>query len=398
MVRREVRQEPPDGRPRRDPDPTNASSGYHLRVDSRPPPTPDRRVYPVTTWSHLVSLLERPRPRLLALAGGCVVLALVAAEAALRLFGAYPPPPAPPRVVRWAHLYEAYPPHGYRLVPSRVAAYDYPPAAPRRLVARSNRDGFRGTELGAGPAERRLVVIGDSFVFGEGVAEGERFTDLLAASGIVGAVDNLGLPGFGADLMLRAWETAGGDLRPAAVALCLYTDDFRRVRPFYAGVGFPIPRFALKDGRLVDIPYPNLAGYHRLHGVQLLRHALWTRFGRVEALNGAILDRLLGDVRRREARLGVVFLPGTADTLGDRRRRRWLGNWASRHSVPFLDLTATIHGVSRRHRGARDDVFIAENPHWNPTGHSLAARAMEPFVRRLLGAPPELGRHPGVAP
>lgn len=345
-----------------------------------------------------MTLLQRHRLARLAALATSTLLALAAGEAVLRLTGSYPPPPSPPRVARWGYLFEPYPPHGYRLVPSRRASYDYPPTAPRRLEVRSNRDGFRGRELGAGPAQGRLLVIGDSFVFGDGVSEEERFTERLEAAGVASAVDNLGMTGFGPDLMLRAFETAGAGLRPDAVLLCLYTDDFRRVRPFYAGVGFPIPRFALVGGRLVDRPYPSLPWWRQLHGTQLVRDLLWTHTGRLEALNGAILDRFRDGVRERGSRLGVVFLPGTADTLGDRRRRRWLSGWATRRSVPFLDLTARIHAVSRRHTGARDDVFLPGNPHWNPAGHALAAEALAPLVRRLLGAPPDLRREPEGPP
>ena len=78
------------------------------------------------------------------------------------------------------------------------------------------------------------------------------------------------MTGFGPDLMLRALEDVELPLRPAVVVLVMYTDDFRRVRPDYAGLGFEIPRFVVRSGHLVSIDYP--------------RHAAWTRWSTVTAV------------------------------------------------------------------------------------------------------------------
>jgi hypothetical protein len=148
-------------------------------------------------------------------------------------------------------------PWGYRLWPSRVFEHRYPPKGPNIVKVVSNSDGFRSArEFGDADPRERVVVLGDSLVFGEGVDESERFTDVMEQGSPDRRIDNLGMIGYGPDLMLRAFEAVGMWARPDLVVVSIYTDDLRRVAPYYAGVGFPIPRFVLRDGELTTIDYP----------------------------------------------------------------------------------------------------------------------------------------------
>src|SRR5713101_8279050 len=64
------------------------------------------------------------------------------------------------------------------------------------------------------------------------------------------------MSGWGIDLMVRAVEKIVLTARPDVVVLAVYTDDLRRVRPYYQGQGFPIPRFRLDHDTLVSGPHP----------------------------------------------------------------------------------------------------------------------------------------------
>src|SRR5262249_54013217 len=147
-----------------------------------------------------------------------------------------------------ANVFQRWDPYGYRLWPSRSIAHRYPLDAPRAVTLNSNADGFRSRrEFESRDGRPRIVGLGDSMGCGEGVEEQARFPELLGAAEPAGRVDNLGMVGFGPDLMLRALETVGLDPPPAVVILAMFTDDPRRVAPPYQGVGFPLPRFALRD-------------------------------------------------------------------------------------------------------------------------------------------------------
>jgi len=188
-------------------------------------------------------------------------------------------------------------------------------------------------------------------------------------------VDNLGMTGWGVDLMVRAYEKLSRRSRPNVVVLGFYTDDFRRLGPYYSGQGYSFPKFQLKNDELVDVPFPAPPSlWARLRLVQAAQQISW-RFTRNQyALNGALLDRLRGDMGRDTA-LGVVFLPGRGDTPEDQERRAFLAAWCQRTQTPFLDLSATIHGPDV------EAAFIPGNPHLSERGHRLAGEAIHGFLQ-----------------
>jgi hypothetical protein len=316
-------------------------------------------------------MLMRRRSLAVIVSLACSVLC---AEAVLRFTGRLPIPPERIEPIR-PELYQAYEPYGYRVWPSRTLTYSYPKNNPRRLTVHSNRHGFRGArELDSEDTRPRLVVLGDSMVFGEGVEESERFTEQLEASEPAWRVDNLGMTGFGPDLMVRAFEHVGMALHPRRVILTIYTDDFRRVRPRYAGAGFRTPRYTLEGGRLVSIEYPRLRLWTRWSTTAAIREATWRLSGAEWKLNAAILDRFRDLAANGRFELVLLFLPGTSDTANDVERRTWLRDYAQRTNTAFLDLTDAIL------REDYDRVFIKDNFHLTAEGHRVVARALQSFL------------------
>lgn len=104
-------------------------------------------------------------------------------------------------------------------------------------IGRSNSQGFRDRErtaekTGPGP---RVIVLGDSFVWGIGVSYDETFTTLLERAleqAHPGAeVINLGVPGFEPDHYFHLLRHYGMGLRPDAVVLAFYVgNDIMRRR------------------------------------------------------------------------------------------------------------------------------------------------------------------------
>jgi hypothetical protein len=309
-----------------------------------------------------------------------LVVALAAGETLLRAAGKFEPPKNPPECGYWdPRICEMYAPaegYGYALRPSTTAAYDYPMVNPRRISVVSNRHGFRQSrELDETDGRRRLLVLGDSFVFGEGVEEGERFTDVLESMSPEWRVDNLGMTGWGPDLMLRALEVVGLDLRPDAVLLCLYTHDFRRVHPLYAGVGFRIPRFELRGGELATIPYPPPRLSQKLRVLWAMSPSRLSYESPMWDVHAAILDRFRALAAEHGFALYVAFLPGRSDDEADRERRGWLAGYCVASGVTFVDLTEPI--LER----PRNELFIAGgNPHWNAAGHRFVAGMLRPLL------------------
>ena len=304
-----------------------------------------------------------------------VLIGLAAVEVALRLGNLFRPPNDPPRPRR-ADLYQADERVGYRLWTSTKMCYRYPVSNGRVLSVNSNSDGFRSEREFDEPDSRtRIVVTGDSFVFGDGVEIRERLTEVLEGMEPGWRVDNLGMTGWGIDLMIRAVETIGPKARPDVVVLGIYTDDFTRQRPFYSGMGFPTPRFRLERGSLVSAPYPRLAWWKSLRVVQAAYQSYWRLVPDPHELNNALFDRFLAEAQRQEFMPVLMFIPGKYDGRVDSKRRRFLDQFAKEQGVAYLDLTEPIHGAGV------DNTYIRGNWHWNPAGHRIAALELHRLLK-----------------
>ena len=310
-----------------------------------------------------------------------ILIALVLVEATLRIFKLYEPPPS--RVsTRRPDLYQFDEKIGYRLWRSTATSDRYPATAPNVVPLVSNSDGFRSArEFDEVDSRQRILMIGDSFVFGVGVRAEERLTEVLESQMPGWRVDNLGMTGWGIDLMLRGLEHVGLKAQPDIIVLAVYTDDFRRLLPYYAGSGFEIPKYEVVDGALVSRPYPAATGWRRLHLIHVFYSIYWrlikerNRFD----LNEVLLDRFIEVAKINNSELVVLFIPGKGLTGEDRRRRAFLEIWAQRSEIPFLDLTDAIHSAGI------DKTYIKGNWHWNATGHSIAASELKYFLVDVTG-------------
>lgn len=130
--------------------------------------------------------------------------------------GLYRPPDTPITTAR-PDLYTADPHAGYTLWPSKVTTYRYPQTSDVAIPLVSNADGFRTSrEFDERDDRLRVLIVGDSFVFGQGVWAEERVTKQLEALQPQWRVDNMGMTGWGIDLMIRAIERHGPKADPVA--------------------------------------------------------------------------------------------------------------------------------------------------------------------------------------
>ena len=293
------------------------------------------------------------------------------------------------------------------------------------------------------PGAYRVAVLGDSFVFGSGVAQDAILTRRLAARlGPGFEIVNLGVPGYGTDqelLTLRRW---GRKLSPDLVLLGFFWNDVME-NTSERIYGLPKPRFTLEGGRLVPHPPAGFSApstYARLDATLASRSHLWSLLrsglstagravGEAEerpvsidlSLRNPPASReadfeltfaLLGAVRDEAASLGAPFAvfsvpprflvdAGVAarllrvyglpkDALEEDGFRRVREACAAR-GIPFLDLLPGF----RRESAAGGRLFLPTGIHWTAAGHDAAARLLEPAVRTGLSS--VSGRSPDPA-
>jgi hypothetical protein len=238
-----------------------------------------------------------------------------------------------------------------------------------------------------------IVVVGDSFAFGWGVEEAERFSNLLQAR-LGRAVFNISAPGDfeGYDHLVRHAEHNGATVGTLIVAVCMEND--LRV---YEGPENDPPAQTLVDAKaflakhsatyfLVTTALPRTPW--------LVRPAV--RLGLVvpnfaEVEESDISDAaVLSSSRRLERLIGarravVLIVPSRALWVGTEQHRRQ----AARAHEMFIRLLgqAGLTIVEVRERFEREGHPLANHfatdGHWNAAGHRLAADALQEYFRSL---------------
>jgi hypothetical protein len=183
----------------------------------------------------------------------------------------------------------------------------------------SNGAGMRGRReyaLERGAA-RRVVALGDSFTFGQCVADEETFPAQLEQRIAPGEVLNLAVHGYGHDQMLLRLRRDGLPYRPDVVLLGFFNPDVERNQLSFRD--YAKPRFRLRDGRLalenVPVPSPEaFAARFHLRSANYARMLRDTLFAdRLDRRNKrrteAILRAMAAESRAAGARLALVYLP-----------------------------------------------------------------------------------------
>jgi lysophospholipase L1-like esterase len=327
-------------------------------------------------------------------------------------------------------LYLDDPPRGYRLNPGFAGKITN--RVEYSTSVKVNAAGLRGAEIGAKAADLpRLLILGDSFVFGVGAEEEEtypaRLAEHLEERGVKAEVLNGGVPGYGVPDDVSWYEGWGAPLAPDLVLLTVYVGND-------LADAMPGQRATVIDGLLVVPGFdPGDLGFWLFHHSQLYvllktspagdaarrllgrpipleRAALageLSQYARgapseIERVGGAATEEA---VRRLAAavpagRLAAVLLPSPLafdaaawrDTLAAQsldpngydpdRPTRWFLELFERYRIPAFDLTAALSASAAR----SERVYYPLDRHLNPAGYDLAAAEVAGFVAERLGA------------
>jgi len=249
----------------------------------------------------------------------------------------------------------------------------------------------------------RILVLGDSFTYGDGVQRSEAFPEILESllkkHGSFEVI-NTGVTGYGLTQETLYYETEGYKYEPDLVMLVFFhndlTDLVKEKEP-------PKPQFQLVNGKLVlrNFPYPRPSELETRDGEEewlsagevlmqplrfsetraLIEGAVETKAPRcLKPFNPpayweyawqtveAILIRLHESVEEHGSQLVVVTTPP---------HKEWMGCWTSHEAevmdyiciqrrIPHIDL---LPGFSQE----GTQPYFRRDLHWNAEGHRLAA-------------------------
>lgn len=322
-------------------------------------------------------------------------------------------------------MYVADPGTGYRLAPDFRGVLRTPTFA---IDVRTNELGLRGPPLrDRGDGHRRILLLGDSFVFGYAVAEREMIGAFLEreladeAPGL--EVLSAGAPGYGPVHELFLLRSLLGAVAPDVVVLCFYAGN-----DVVDALRLPLQQTVFR-GALVDrgtpAAYAGTLGAARfearqaLESTQLFRllHQWEIRGVRGELLKSfasddsplaarawPIVEQCLREMAKACAQAGssllVAALPAQAQvdardrerTFGDLKLtteqllwpQRKLVAFAATAALPCEDLTAAFEA-----RIGATPLYQPLDDHFNAAGNRLAAALLGARLRDLgwLAAP-----------
>jgi len=248
------------------------------------------------------------------------------------------------------------------------------------------------------PGRLRVVILGDSFTFGDEVSDHETYAHALQGMLPQAEVINMGVHGYGHDQMLIHLREEGVKYRPDIVVVGFISFDMERnVLGFR---DYAKPRFELEgDGlRLTNAPVPAPDEILEHDWVRPRIVDLWSIVKlRYRVMTGAyqrqrdevtrrILDEIVGTAVGIGARPVFIYLPAEqelADSHQPAAAEIFLLDWGRSNSAAVC-ATARPHFQEQMRRG----VTFRTEGHWGPAGHRAVAEAIHHVLHAeaLLGS------------
>jgi len=265
----------------------------------------------------------------------------------------------------------------------------------------SNSRGVRGqreyaTEKPAGV--QRIVVVGDSFSFGEEASDEETYAYLLEQRLPNTEVINLAVHGYGHDQMLITLREAGMQYHPDIVLLGFLMTDM--VRNTLAFRDYAKPRFELRGNELElrdsPVPAPETvmrAEPWRLYTLDVFRlfyESFEWRSGRLkrrmDELTLAILDEMVRTTKGANAIPLFVYLPERGELQADPNTPSWgerfLLPYCGSRAVRCLSVRAAFVAAAARGQS------LYGKYHFSAAGHAVVANEVQRYLAEGIAAPP----------
>jgi len=321
----------------------------------------------------------------LAAALACTVAGLLLAEGAALLYVSF--------VAERGRLFEPDPDLGWALIPDLDR--DRRTGSGERWNVRTNGRGFRSLDEDLRPeAARRVLILGDSFAFGEGVRLEDRFDSRLAELHPDWSIVNQGVMGYGPDQQLIAARSDIAKLREGDLLLIVsYVNDFfDLLRRDHSGRAKPW--FELQDGELVAHP-------PRIGLIERIRDRSYLLARAFRALEDPSPKLTLGDARTSGHLYRRLIQSETTDAVARGvsvliayHGRSFDDTWhptvklavdqalrrsCSTQGISCVDLDSDLMGSS--------DRPFQPDGHWNARGNAIVAERLARVLARLQVLP-----------
>ena len=309
------------------------------------------------------------------------------------------------------HYFIAYDPVlGWKHRPGTIATY-------KNSLVRIDADGFRVSEPERGPVTSKVLLVGDSQAFGDGVEAEDTFGAQLENKVPGLRVMNGAVIGYGTDQELLYFELRGRQHAPSVTVLALNAFDLRENLRSNVRNGYEKPRFVMTNEglQLTNVPVPgdgpldqvDRAVQQHSHVYRLLRglslgsqerpergertgnriplhrrlaeqvYPSGELFEQSLSVTASILERFGTDAKEVSSRLVVLFMPYQMEFSGSADYKR--------HTERLLQVlkergaSGAFTVVDGREAIAGDAVktLYIDGLHLSPEGHRRIAALLE---------------------
>ena len=254
-----------------------------------------------------------------------------------------------------------------------------------------NSAGLRAREYSvARTGKKRMLVLGDSFAWGFGVEQRDRFSEVLEAAHPEWEIINAAVSGYGTDQEFLYLRERGIAVKPDVVLLLFCWNDFDN-NIHSDQYWYFKPMFTVDDGQLVlhNVPVPKAVLRQRFERwfvgttylgwrVHIAKEAVLARMRsdgsgnpdderRMVAVTGQLISSMNDVCKQNGARFVMVSTP-----MDERMRTRLL-EVADSQGIPYLPLDAPFDSTAT-------PITFPHDRHWSAAGHKVAARAIDTFL------------------
>jgi lysophospholipase L1-like esterase len=328
-----------------------------------------------------------------------ILFTFLLSEIALRLMGWTPLYVSPERDRFWK--YDSL--LGWAHQPGQEGIFE---TAQFRTFVRINQKGLRDREHSyERPNDsRRVLVLGDSFAWGYGVEETQRFSQLLETS-VDAEVINAGVSGYSTDQELLWFRSEGvkydpdlvilvftgndiGDNNQQLVSTIYYKPQFVREEGHLILKGYPVPKTSPQGRFIYSVSQRSALAYflvRRYFDLSSIYHHVKVKSDNPNSSGSGISSTgepfgltiaLLDEIKNITESMGAKFMIVATD--------RW---WNDPSGETYPDFIATLQtqgyfvlDVESKSGFDPGRMLIPNDGHWNAAGHEFVAKKIKDFI------------------
>jgi hypothetical protein len=233
----------------------------------------------------------------------------------------------------------------------------------------------------------RVLVLGDSFVWGYGVNQNEVFTEIIERKLKNIEIINAGVPGYSTDQELIWFQDEGLKYKPDLTILVISPNDFDDIVAFNTYK----PRFVIKNNTPFlmkplskEITRKKYSFWDNFFIYSFLRMR-WDNFfsTKIEDYNNytekeklELMKMILDKIRISSHQISSKFLIVIFDESED--RENFFQEYGIENNVSVLNLKSGFKEF--REKNPDINIYFNYNPHWNQIGHKVVADLISEYL------------------